>query len=469
MAVPPIRMRPLGKARAAVIYLGMVVVPALLAYYFLRRADNPAGSGTADAKVDSGTLAQLLMAIVVVVVASKIAGRLVTRIGQPAVIGEIAAGIVLGPSVLGALWPDATGTLLPASVLPQIGILGQLGVVLFVFLAGLEIDAARLRGQESLAVVVSHVGIALPFMLGVGLALVAADQFRPAQVGIASYAIFVGVAMSVTALPVLARILQDTGLHGTRIGTLALTCALVDDVTAWFLLAMVLALVSAGTTAGVAMTVALTAAFTAVLLCGVRPLLRRARPVLDARPDLAVLVALVGLFASAWFTELIGVHAIFGAFLFGLICPAESRWSNRVRKAVVGLTMSLLLPLFFVSSGLRTEIGSLGLDASLWAWTGVVLLVAVVGKFVGTAVAARAVGTDWRTGLQIGTLMNCRGLTELIVLNIGLDIGVLTPELFTMLVLMALVSTAMAAPLLALLRRPGQEAPEPEPVAAGSG
>ncbi|MBF9134459.1 cation:proton antiporter [Plantactinospora sp. S1510] len=453
------------RRRLVAVYAGLVVVPVIAAVGFVQldRDGDPGGSpgGTPIHVPSAGDgLGRLLLAVVIVVATAKLLGAAVRRLGQPPVIGEIAAGIALGPSALGAVWPAATAWLLSPSVMPQLAALGQLGVVLFVFLAGLKLNTRLLRGQHSIAITVSHVSIALPFLLGVGLAGVAYHRFAPGGLGFMPFALFLGISMSITALPVLARILMDTGLFGSWVGTLALTCAVVDDVTAWLLLALVVALVVAGSAAGVLTTVALTAAFVAVLWFGVRPLLWRIEAGRHGGP---VPLGLVGLLLCALATEWIGVHAVFGAFLFGLVFPAESRWGRRLDDAVGGLTLTLLLPLFFASNGLRTELGLLGTDPAGWLWCALVLLVAVVGKFAGSAVAARVAGTSWPEALQIGALLNCRGLTELIVLNIGLDLGVLSPELFTMLVVMALASTAMAAPVVNRIAARPRPAPDRTP------
>jgi Kef-type K+ transport system membrane component KefB len=438
-----------GPVRSLAVYVGLVVLPAAVAVLLLvvgarqgGAADAPGGQGA------DHTVARLLLAVALVVGACKATGLLARRLGQPAVIGEIVSGILLGPSVLGALAPGVAHALIPASVLPQIGVLAQIGVVLFVFLAGAEIDGGKLRGHGRLALVVSHVSIALPFLLGVLLAHPAYGRFAPDGIGFLPFAMFMGVSMSITALPVMARILQDIGLFRSEVGTLALTCALIDDATAWCLLALVVALVVASSVLGVVVTVLLAAAFALLLLTVVRPaLVRLSLSDWLPRREITVPVVLVAVLVAAATTEWIGVHAIFGAFLLGLVFPARNEVVRRVREAFEGLTSFLLLPLFFASSGLRTEVGLLGSDPTLWLWCGLVLAAAVAGKLGGSVAAARAVGTGWAPALQIGVLMNCRGLTELIVLNIGLDLGVLSPQLFTILVIMALVSTAMAAPM----------------------
>ncbi|WP_083737845.1 cation:proton antiporter domain-containing protein [Amycolatopsis keratiniphila] len=431
--------------RALLVYLGLVVIPVVAVIVLLGQGEG--GAGTAAAKEATGpSLVQLLLAITVVIGACKVVGWLAQRIGQPAVIGEITAGILLGPSVLGALWPSGAAVLLPKAVVPQLNVVAQLGVIFFVFLAGLELNTRLLRGRGRLALVVSHVSIALPFLLGVGLAMLAYTRFGTGG-GFLPFALFFGVSMSITALPVLVRILHEIGLFRSEIGVVALTCAVVDDVTAWSLLALVIALTTASSLVGVVLTVVLTAAFVTLLGLVVRPLLRKfVAGASAARLHRVAPLSVVGVLLCAMATEWIGVHAMFGAFVFGVVFPRDNPMATWLHDKAGGLTTALMLPLFFAYSGLRTDLGLLS-GGGAWLWCGAILLVAVAGKFGGSALAARAVGENWNRSLQVGALMNCRGLTELVVLNIGLDLGVLSPTLFTMLVIMALVSTAMAAPL----------------------
>ena len=444
--------------RAAGIYVLLVVAPVLLAIVLLTGAHGHSAAVTTAKVVAGHPLAQLLLAVAAVVGACKAAGWLMRRIGQPPVVGEIVAGIVLGPSVLGAVWPAGAAAIIPKEVVPQLNVVAQLGVVLFVFLTGLELNTRLLKGRGHLAVVVSHVSIAVPFLLGITLAGLAYTKFAPKGVGFLAFALFFGVSMSVTALPVLIRILKDIGLFRSEVGVVALTCALVDDVTAWSLLALVVALVTASSMTGVLFTLALTAVFIAALFLVIRPLLNR----LVTRVNPGKLrsfapLALVAVLLCAMATEWIGVHAMFGAFLFGMIFPRGNVIETWLHEKAGGLTTALMLPLFFAYSGLRTNIRLIGADPTLWLWCAAILVVAVAGKLGGSALAARAVGENWNRSLQVGTLMNCRGLTELVVLNVGLDLGVLSQTMFTMLVIMALVSTAMAAPMAAwFARRDGQ-------------
>lgn len=381
----------------------------------------------------------LLLATAVIVLAAYFGGRLARRLGQPPVLGEIVAGIVLGPSILGAVWPAATATLFPADLLPLLKVMADVGLVLFMFLVGLELDHDHLRGQGHRAIVVSHTSIILPFALGFGLGW----WLHPRVGGTSStlaFALFIGAAMSVTAFPVLARILQETGLDRTRVGAMTLACAAVDDVTAWCVLAVVLA-VAQGTGVGSAVvTIVLAAGFALAMWIGVRPLLARL-------PEVPVPLAIGLALAGAWATDAIGIHAIFGAFLAGVIMPRNP--GDRlvlVHKLEVAVG-SLLLPVFFMLVGLSTRLGLVD-TAELWLITLAVLAVAVLGKLGGATLAARAVGEGWRDSLTIGVLMNTRGLTEIVILSVGLERGIIDDTMFTVMVIMALVTTFSAVPVL---------------------
>jgi Kef-type K+ transport system membrane component KefB len=436
-------------------------------------------------------LGLLLAQLVVILVAARVAGVLVRPLGQPPVIGEMIAGLALGPSVLGAVAPGALAALFPADRMVPLAALSQLGVLLYMFVVGLRLDLALLRGRAHAAVAVSHASIVAPFLLGAALAPLLHPAFAPPGVGLLPFTLFLGAAMSVTAFPVLARILDERRLHGTRIGAVALSAAAVDDVTAWCILAAVVAVAQAsvagtgGGLAAFATTMAWAAAWVLVLLLVVRPLLTRlaARPTGGWRgaapsPQL-VSVAVVGALVSALVTEHAGVHALFGSFLAGVVVPRlgphgartpapaprvadahtgqgegarEGSLAEMLADRIEAVVAAVLLPVFFAFTGLRTSVG-LVQGGEAWALTGLVLLVAVAGKFGGSAGAARLLGMPWREALAVGALMNTRGLMELVILNVGLDIGVITPTLFAMLVLMALVTTVMTAPLLTLLGR----------------
>lgn len=397
-------------------------------------------------------LHDLLIAVPVVILACQGGARLLRGLGQPPVVGEIAVGILLGPSLLGWVWPGAQHWLFPDTVLPYIGVLGDLGLLAFMFLVGLELDLGALRGQSRTAIAVSQVSIALPLGLGCLLALGLFGRFAPDGVDRPAFVLFIGVSLSVTAFPVLARILTDRGLYGTPLGALAMACAAVDDVTAWCLLAAAVAV--GGGSSGVLGTALFAAVFLAVMLGVVRPLLVRGTPRAERTGDGVVLVVLFsGLCLSALVTDLIGVHALFGAFVFGVVVPRGSRTVERCAGRLRAVTVPVLLPLFFVVTGLRTDLALLVGDPVLWLWALAVLVVAMAGKWGGGALAARAAGRPWPEALALGALMNCRGLTELVVLDVGLELGVIGRDLFTILVLMALLTTAVTSPSVRRLYR----------------
>ncbi|MEU1003560.1 cation:proton antiporter domain-containing protein [Streptomyces tibetensis] len=412
----------------------------------------------------------LLVAVPVVIGVCRIGALLFRRIGQPSVIGEITLGILLGPSLLGWISPAAQHWLFPVEVLPHLMVLGNLGLLAFMFLVGLELDLSALRGHSRAAVTVSYVGIALPLLLGALLALGMYGPFAPAGVDRLPFVLFVAVAMSITAFPVLARILTDRGLYTTPLGSLAMACAAVDDVSAWCLLALVAAVSTSGSMEQAAITAAWSLLFVACMMYLVRPVLARLTRQAGKVAESSVLVfVFAGLCLSAFVTDGIGIHALFGAFLFGVVVPRGSRVVELSAARLRAFTVPVLLPLFFVSTGLRTDVSLLTGDAAQWLWAGAVLVVALFGKFGGSTAAARLSGQSWRDAMSLGALMNCRGLTELVVLNLGLELGVIGPDLFTILVLMALITTAMTSPALTWFRRtpaPEPSVPAPRPVTA---
>lgn len=392
-----------------------------------------------------------LLQILLIVVSGRAMGMLLRRMGQPAVIGEIAAGILLGPSLFGAVAPGAFAAVFPAASIPTLLTLSQIGLILFMFLVGLEFAPELLRERRRAVVVISHVSIIVPFLLGAVLAVYLYPRVSEPGVAFRSFVLFLGTAMSITAFPVLARILAERNLLKTKMGNTVIACAAVDDVTAWGILAFVVTLARAGEPRRLVLQLVLLAVYVAVMLFVVRPRLRR--------PSLTV--ALVLAFASAWATELLGIHALFGAFLAGAILPRDGALGDELAGHVRGLTSVVFLPLFFVVTGLRTNIGSLATPA-LWLCCGLVLLVAVAGKLGGAAVSAAAVGFSWREATAIGVLMNTRGLMEMVVVNVGLEIGVVSPTLYTMIVIMALATTAMTTPALnAIDARAGQPVESP--------
>lgn len=407
----------------------------------------------------------VLTALAAVMISGHVVGRLAGRIGQPPVIGEIVSGILLGPSLLGHVAPAVEHYLFPAAARPALGVIAQIGVVLYMFGVGLEFDPGSLRQRAAPFIVTSQVSIALPFALGCALAAALYPAFSPPGVRLLPFALFMGIAMSITAFPVLARILTDRGLSRTELGIAALTCAAVDDVTAWCLLAVVVGVARAAISSAFA-SAGLAVLFIVFMFLAVRPIAARltSREVTsadaagaDPLPG-AVTWTLAGLLASAVTAELIGIHAIFGAFIFGAIVPADSTIARQLRLHRAPIVTVLFLPAFFALTGLRTEVGLMS-SARGWGICGAIVVLATAGKFGGTLAAGRAVGMRWRFAACLGVLMNTRGLMELVVLNVGLDIGVITPLLFTMMVIMAIVTTAATGPLLDLIAtRPGEVA-----------
>jgi Kef-type K+ transport system membrane component KefB/nucleotide-binding universal stress UspA family protein len=395
-------------------------------------------------------LARLLAQAVLIIAASRLVGLLARRIHQPFVIAEIVAGILLGPSLLGWLAPGVSAALFPPASLGTMQLVAQMGVVLFMFLVGLELDPALLRGRGHTSVVISHTSIVVPFLLGSGLAFYLYPRFSDPSVSMTAFALFMGAAMSITAFPVLARILTERHLLRTRVGAVTIACAAVDDVTAWCILAFVVATArSTGIDAAIA-TTGLALAYIAVMFIVARPLLVRlaarvATP--DAMSQNVVAFVLVLVFLSSWATELIGIHALFGAFLFGAMLPKQGGFARALAEKLEDLVLVAFMPLFFAYSGLRTEIGLLD-SASDWLVCALIIAIACAGKFGGSALAARFTGLGWRESGALGVLMNTRGLMELIVLNIGLDLGVISPTVFSMMVLMALFTTFITTPIL---------------------
>ncbi|MEU8384739.1 cation:proton antiporter [Streptosporangium sp. NPDC048865] len=445
--------------RSLVAYGLAVVLPSVLALLMLTLDPGTATGPVPVPSVEPGREEEvpatplLLLSITVVVALAHLGGAVLRRLGQPRVIGEMAAGIVLGPSLLGAVWPEAYRALFPGAVMPYLNLLAQFGLAFFMFLVGLELRGDLLRGRGRIAVLCGQASVAIPFALGVALALLIYSPLAAAPVGFPVFALFIGAALSVTAFPVLARILLERGLFHTPTGALTVTCAAIADVTAWLLLAVAVTMANGSSPAEALRTLALTAAFAAAMVWVVRPLLvRLLRRGLSQEATLPVVI--VGLLVSGLLTELIGIHLIFGAFLFGALFPREGDVRlRRVRERTQDFTTSFLLPPFFAFVGLNTQIGLIGQDLAMWSWCLLILAVAVAGKVGGVLVIARPMGVPGREAVRLGVLMNCRGVTELVILSIGLGLGIITQALFTMLVIVALVSTAATAPLLGMLDR----------------
>jgi Kef-type K+ transport system membrane component KefB len=426
-------------------------------------------SGVASGSADSGLhhfrqittqnfinpLPVLLLQIITIIAFARLFAFLCRKIGQPAVIGEIIAGIVLGPSLLGLFFPGVSGFIFPPGSLNVLQFFSQLGLILFMFIVGMDVDLKVLGNKVPEAFVVSHASIIIPFTLGMVLSYFIFANFAPDGVTFLAFALFIGISMSITAFPVLARILQERGMVKTRIGTLAITCAAIDDISAWCLLASLIAIVKAGSFVSSVYTISLAIIYVIFMFTIVKPLLKRFSEIFNSKEGISkpvVAVFLITLLSSSYLTEIIGIHALFGAFIAGLIMPPNINFRSILIEKIEDIAVILLLPIFFVISGLRTEIGLLN-NPYLWKITVVVILIAVAGKFAGSSLSLRFVGESWRDSLIIGALMNTRGLMQLVVLNIGYDLGVISPEIYTIMIIMALVTTLMTGPALDIINK----------------
>jgi K+:H+ antiporter len=393
----------------------------------------------------------LVLQIAVILAVCRIVGSLFRLVHQPHVVGEMFAGIFLGPSLLGWLAPGLSSYLFPPSSLGHLNALSQVGVVIFMFLVGLGINPKELKSHGHAAVLTSHVSITAPFVLAAFLSLYLYPKLSDDSVAFTSFALFMGAAMSITAFPVLARILTERDLLGSRLGTVAIACAAVDDVTGWCILAYIVLLIrSAHTSNPIWLTIGGLIGFALLMIYGVRRLLRRFEASYERRGSLSenvLALMLLLVLASALLTEWLGLHLLFGAFLMGAIMPKEQRFVRYILDRFETITITLLLPLFFAFTGLRTNVG-LVKGPEMWMYCGLIILVATLGKLGGSMIASWLTGMPIREAAGLGTLMNTRGLMELVILNIGLDIKVISPALFSMMVLMALCTTFMTTPVL---------------------
>jgi Kef-type K+ transport system membrane component KefB len=464
MSASPTADRPSEHLVRTVVFYAALIAGSVLLFLWVRAVGSgieapapPAGQavfGAAGSKAKVDVLLHVLLALPAVIVAARLVGMLFKRFGQPPVVGEVLAGILLGPSLLGRVWPEASQFLLPSEVAPLLGIIAQVGVVLYMFLVGLELNPTYMKKSPHAALAISHASIVVPFLLGATFALYLYPTFGTSDVPFTVFALFLGISLSVTAFPVLARILTDRRMTQTRIGSIAITCASVDDVTAWCLLALVVG-VAQSQTDGSLVTIAWSLAFIGfVLTAGRRGALWLAKRTegLETLSQGWMAVVFVAVLLSAFATEAIGIHALFGAFVAGAIIPHDSVVAKDLRRRLEDLVVVLLLPAFFAFTGLRTQIGLVG-GGFEWMMVLAIIAIASLGKFGGSFAAARFAGLDWREASAIGILMNTRGLMELIVLNIGLDLKVLSPTLFAMLVLMAIATTMMTTPVLDWLNR----------------
>jgi len=409
---------------------------------------------------------RLMFAMAAVIIAARLFGAAALKIGQPRVMGEVLAGILLGPSLLGALAPCLQAYLFPVALIPAAGsapigplsAVADIGLAFYMFLVGVELDPETLRGRVAQSLFISNASFIIPFGMGIVVALPVLGLLGSAPVTFAPFALFMGVAMSITAFPVLARILVERRMLHGPIGAITIAAAAVDDVTAWCLLALATGVATSTGGFAAVRIVILAGAFATTMALLVRRLLARVSTAYDEAGHVSagwIACIFVGILLSAYLSALIGIAAIFGAFVMGLVMPRRAELTHDITRRMETLVSFVLLPLFFVVTGLRTQIGSLD-RPELWLITLLLIAVAVVGKFVGATAASRFVGIGLRDSAAIGALMNTRGLTELIVLNIGLDLHVITPTLFTMLVIMALVTTFMTAPILGLIDRKGE-------------
>lgn len=453
-----------GLTRGRAVTLGFyaaTLVAAVLAFLWIQRvgsgltAPPPASEHTAAVpRGNADILFHVLIAMVVIILASRALGAVFRHLKQPPVIGEVLAGVMLGPSLLGRLFPGVSSYLLPPSVVPHLSVLAQVGVILYMFLVGLSLDTKVLRDKAHNTLAISHASIVVPFVLGAAAALWLYPRLSSSNVQFGVFAMFMGVSLSVTAFPVLARILTDREMHQTKLGVIAISCAAVDDVTAWCLLALLVSVAQAKL-GGAFFTLSLTVLYIVVMFFAVRPLVHRYCRKQEVRGSVSqstIAIVFVGLLVSALVTELIGIHALFGAFLLGAVIPHDSLLSKEVSRRLEDVVLVLLLPAFFAFTGMRTQIGLVS-GFENWLICGIIIVLASVGKFGGSAIAGRLSGLGWRDSMSLGVLMNTRGLMELIVLNIGLDLGVISPTLFAMMVIMALVTTLATSPALHALTK----------------
>ncbi len=456
----------LGKYRNIIFYISTIIVFSCLMYFFIIEGQTLEAGENIITKTNSGSswenflesfktnlhhpLALLLAQIVTIILVARIFGWICMKIRQPSVIGEMIAGIVLGPSLLGMYFPEFSAFLFPKESLGNLQFLSQIGLILFMYIVGMELDLSVLRKKAHDAVVISHASIIIPFALGIGLSYFIYKEFAPEGIQFTSFALFIAIAMSITAFPVLARIVQERNLQKTKLGTVVITCAAADDITAWCILAAVIAIVKAGSFESSIYVILMAIAYVFLMIKIVRPFLKRIGDLQAGKNTInkpMVAIFFLTLILSAYATEVIGIHALFGAFMAGAIMPENAKFRTLFIDKVEDVALVLLLPLFFVFTGLRTQIGLLN-DSHLWITAGFIILTAVIGKFAGSALTAKFLGINWKESLTIGALMNTRGLMELIVLNIGYDLGVLSPEIFAMMVIMALFTTFMTGPML---------------------
>jgi Kef-type K+ transport system membrane component KefB len=395
-------------------------------------------------------LSILLLQVIIILFTSRIFGIIFKMLGQQTVIGEIIAGVFLGPSILGWLFPELFTLIFPPNSFISLQFLSQIGLAFFMFVIGMELDLSKIKSKAHDAVIISHVSIILPFFLGACVSYYIFQELAPKNVSFLSFALFMGIAMSITAFPVLARIIKERGLTKTPLGVLAITCAAADDVTAWCLLAAVIAIVKAGSITSALFTIGLAVGYIIFMIYVIKPWLQKIseKRIKEEKIDKTVIgISFFLLLLSAYFTEIIGIHALFGSFIAGVIMPNNIRFKEILTNKIEDVSTILLLPIFFAFTGLRTQIGLLN-EGHLWVFCALIIGVAITGKLAGSAITAKIIGRSWKDALSLGVLMNTRGLMELVVLNIGYDLGILGPEIFAIMVIMALFTTLMTGPFL---------------------
>jgi len=444
-----------GSGIAYVLHEGSALESATLLYTAMPHTTLSSGLIENFLKQLHHPLALLLIQIVVIMVATRLFGFLVSFVAQPTVVGEIIAGIILGPSLLGLFFPEFSIFLFPKESLGNLSLISQLGLIFFMFVVGMELDFEKIKKQSSASVFISHASIIFPFFLGVVLSYWLYPLFAPQNVSFMPFALFIGIAMSITAFPVLARIIKEKNLTDTSYGAMAITCAATDDITAWYILALIIALSISGTLGSSLFLLLFIAAYVVVMFYGIRPILAKIGSTQNERLSMNAMSAIVVLLlVSSLVTESIGIHALFGAFMAGAMMPSSaiSRLKELIAPRLEYVSLLVLLPLFFALTGLRTEIGLLNTSDG-WLVCGLIIIIAVTGKLLGSSLAAKFMGFNWRDSFSLGILMNTRGLMELVVLNIGYEMGILSTELFTMFVIMALATTFMTGPILNLITK----------------
>lgn len=465
----------MGKgSRSLIYYLVMLLVFGGLMYFIIKEGEarqiQEAISVSNEAPLDlkegffvfkdllmhhvESSIGILLLQIIVILITCRLFGWLFAKMQQPTVIGEIVAGIVLGPSVLGHLLPSVSAFLFPLDSLQNINMLSQFGLILFMFAIGMELNITEVRQKLKETILISHTSTIFPFFLGMVTAYFLYNKYAYESTPFLSFALFVSIALSITAFPVLARIIQEKGLTKTHLGTISLASAANGDITAWCLLAVVVAIAQAGSMLSAIYNIGFSFIYLLLMFTVIRPFLRMIGHIYHNKEVVdkgLVAFMFLLLIVSSYLTEILGLHALFGAFVAGVVMPDNIKFRKIMTEKVEDVSLALFLPLFFVSTGLRTEIGLLN-SSELWYMCGIFILVAIIGKFGGSLVAARFVGETWKDSLYIGALMNTRGLMELVVLTIGYDMKILTPPIFVMLVLMTLVTTFMTTPLISFIQ-----------------